>query len=112
MYKKPENFIMLELSPLDFGIEFYVDLDENQVYKTNLRRSVCNGGYVKFLVDPDEILTYEEVTRYYPQPNRKRPIILIGPPDVGRKELRQRLLENDPDRFTAAIPRKSIVYYE
>ena len=59
------------------------------------------------IVDTEDILTYEEVTRYYPQPNRKRPIVLIGPPDVGRKELRQRLLLADSERFSAAIPRKS-----
>lgn len=59
-----------------------------------------------FLVDPEDILTYEEVTKYYPQPNRNRPIVLIGPPDVGRKELRESLLASDSDRFAAAIPRK------
>ena len=56
--------------------------------------------------DAEEILTYEEVALYYPQPNRKRPIVLIGPPNVGRHELRQRLMESDLDRFAAAIPRK------
>ncbi|XP_067941290.1 protein PALS1-like [Watersipora subatra] len=58
-------------------------------------------------IDTDDILTYEEVTQYFPQPNRKRPIVLIGPPDVGRKELRQRLLETDSERFAAAIPHTS-----
>lgn len=43
---------------------------------------------------------------YYPQPNRKRPIVLIGPRNVGRHELRQRLMESDIDRFAAAVPRK------
>lgn len=57
--------------------------------------------------DAEEILTYEEVALYYPQPNRKRPVVLIGPPNVGRQELRQRLMENNTERFAAAIPRKS-----
>jgi len=57
--------------------------------------------------DGEKILSYEPVTQHYPQPNRKRPIILIGPPDVGRQELRQRLMESDPDRFAAAVPRRS-----
>ena len=56
-------------------------------------------------LDAQEILTYEEVSLYYPQPNRKRPIVLIGPPNVGRHELRQRLMESDPDRFAAVVPR-------
>ena len=61
-------------------------------------------------LDSEEILTYEEVALYYPQPNRKRPIVLIGPPNVGRKELRQRLMESDFDRFGAAVPRKKKIY--
>lgn len=55
--------------------------------------------------DPEEILTYEEVALYYPRTDKKRPIVLIGPPDIGRHELRQRLMENS-ERFAAAIPRK------
>lgn len=53
-----------------------------------------------------EILTYEEVTLYYPRASHKRPIVLIGPPNIGRHELRQRLMA-DSDRFAAAIPRKA-----
>lgn len=52
-----------------------------------------------------EILTYEEVTLYYPRASHKRPIVLIGPPNIGRHELRQRLMA-DSDRFAAAVPRK------
>lgn len=57
--------------------------------------------------DPEEILTYEEVALYYPRASHKRPIVLIGPPNIGRHELRQRLMA-DSDRFAAAVPRKSI----
>ena len=56
-------------------------------------------------VDNEEILTYEEVALYYPRADRKRPVVLIGPPNIGRHELRQRLML-DIDRFAAAIPRK------
>lgn len=58
------------------------------------------------ITETEEVLTYEEVSLYYPQPNRKRPVVLIGPAHVGRHELRQRLMESDFDRFAAAIPRK------
>ncbi|XP_064621850.1 protein PALS1-like isoform X2 [Lineus longissimus] len=57
--------------------------------------------------EAEEILTYEEVARYYPQPNRKRPIVMVGPPHVGRQELRRRLMESDLDRFAAAVPHTS-----
>ncbi|KAG1685109.1 MAGUK p55 subfamily member 5 [Nymphon striatum] len=56
--------------------------------------------------DSEEILTYEEVALYYPRANRKRPIVLIGPPNIGRHELRQKLME-DIQRFAAAIPHTS-----
>ncbi|XP_038074632.1 MAGUK p55 subfamily member 5-like [Patiria miniata] len=54
----------------------------------------------------DEILTYEEVGLYVPNPDKKRPVVLIGPPKVGRHELRQRLLESEA-RFAAAVPHTS-----
>lgn len=56
-------------------------------------------------LEAEEIVTYEEVALYYPRADRKRPIVLIGPPNIGRHELRQRLMQ-DTDRFAAAIPRK------
>ncbi|XP_074601259.1 MAGUK p55 family member stardust [Brevipalpus obovatus] len=54
----------------------------------------------------DEVLTYEEVTLYYPRANIKRPIILIGPTNIGRHELRQKLML-DTERFAAAVPHTS-----
>ena len=52
-----------------------------------------------------DIPLYEEMALYYPQANQKRPLILVGPPSIGRHELRLRLLE-DKNRFAAAVPRK------
>ena len=46
---------------------------------------------------------------YYPQANQKRPLILVGPPSIGRHELRLRLLE-DKNRFAAAVPRTLFLY--
>jgi len=68
-------------------------------------------------VDPDDpdgngggsgenILTYEEVALYYPRAEHKRPVVLIGPPNIGRHELRQRLML-DQERFAAAVPHTS-----
>ncbi|XP_045451943.1 uncharacterized protein LOC123660970 [Melitaea cinxia] len=56
--------------------------------------------------DADDVLTYEEVALYYPRASHKRPIVLIGPPNIGRHELRQRLME-DGARFAAAVPHTS-----
>ena len=71
--------------------------------KKNRKRQTFGGGEEE--IDADEILTYEEVALYYPRNERKRPVVLIGPPNIGRHELRQRLML-DTDRFAAAIPRK------
>ncbi|XP_077993004.1 protein PALS1-like isoform X2 [Glandiceps talaboti] len=57
--------------------------------------------------DVEEILTYEEVALYQPRGNRKRPIVLIGPTNVGRQELRQRLIDANSQLFAAAIPHTS-----
>jgi hypothetical protein len=51
-------------------------------------------------------LTYEEVHLYYPRANVKRPVVLIGPTNIGRHELRQRIML-DTERFAAAVPHTS-----
>merc|ERR1711994_702222 len=56
--------------------------------------------------DPENIIAYEEVALYYPRAERKRPVVLIGPPNIGRHELRHRLMQ-DVDRFQQAIPHTS-----
>lgn len=60
--------------------------------------------------DSEEVLTYEEVGLYYPSSSHKRPVVLIGPPNIGRHELRQRLMQ-DSERFAAAIPRKFLYFF-
>uniref|UniRef100_A0A8C8R956 Protein PALS1 n=1 Tax=Pelusios castaneus TaxID=367368 RepID=A0A8C8R956_9SAUR len=54
--------------------------------------------------DSEEILTYEEMSLYHQPANRKRPIVLMGPQNCGQNELRQRLMNNEADRFAAAVP--------
>merc|ERR1719270_1475280 len=57
--------------------------------------------------DREEIATYEEVARLFPRTGRYRPIILIGPPGVGRNELKRRLIALDPERYKATVPHTS-----
>lgn len=66
----------------------------------------CDGIGGEYDPAEPEVLTYEEVGLYYPRANRKRPVVLIGPPNIGRHELRQKLME-DADRFAAAVPHTS-----
>jgi len=55
--------------------------------------------------DREEIATYEEVARLFPRPGIFRPIVLIGPPGVGRNELKRRLIALDSERYKATVPR-------
>lgn len=54
--------------------------------------------------DREEIPTYEEVAKLYPRPGIYRPIVMIGPPGVGRNELRRRLIATDPDKYCTPTP--------
>lgn len=57
--------------------------------------------------DRELIATYEEVAMLYPKPGFNRPIVLIGPPGVGRNELKRRLIASDPEIFRTTIPNTS-----
>lgn len=57
--------------------------------------------------DREEIATYEEVARLFPRSGRFRPIVLIGPPGVGRNELKRRCIALEPDRLKATVPHTS-----
>ncbi|XP_022240973.1 LOW QUALITY PROTEIN: MAGUK p55 subfamily member 5-A-like [Limulus polyphemus] len=74
-------------------------------YKKEKKKALYNAN-LSDECDLEQILTYEEVALYYPRANHKRPVVLVGPPNIGRHELRQRLME-DTERFAAAIPHTS-----
>lgn len=52
------------------------------------------------------LLTYELVDLYYPQPQRRRPLVLVGPTHVGRQQLIEGLLKCDEKRFSLPDIRK------
>ena len=56
--------------------------------------------------DREEIATYEEVARLFPRSGTYRPIVLIGPPGVGRNEIKRRIIAMDPNRYQITTPRK------
>ncbi|XP_025417089.1 MAGUK p55 subfamily member 7 isoform X5 [Sipha flava] len=57
--------------------------------------------------DREDIATYEEVVKLYPRPEFPRPIVLIGPPGVGRNELKRRIMELNPDKYHTPVPHTS-----
>ncbi len=56
--------------------------------------------------DREEIPTYEEVVKLYPRPGFLRPLVLIGPPGIGRNELKRRLMITNPEKFRTPTPCK------
>ncbi len=55
--------------------------------------------------DRAELLLYEEVTLM--RPFRRKCIILVGSSGVGRRTLKRRMLESDPEQFEAPLPHTS-----
>ena len=55
---------------------------------------------------PEEIPYYEEVTMYYPDNYNKRPIILVGPKNIGQGDIVANLLR-DTNRFARVVSHTS-----
>ncbi|XP_054168026.1 MAGUK p55 subfamily member 7-like [Oppia nitens] len=81
-------------------------------FKSPFRKSVWSSRKVKKMMydvrhsmvfDREQIATYEPVVRYFPRPNRYRPIVMIGPKGVGRKTLIKLLFDEKPNHFRQAI---------
>lgn len=54
--------------------------------------------------DKADLMLYEEVTRM--PPFKRKTLALVGVRGVGRRTLKNRLVNSDPDKFGAVIPRK------
>jgi len=55
----------------------------------------------------ETIMPYEHVKLYQQPPDRKRPIVLVGPRNVGRYELRDKLTTDEPHLFCVPIAHTS-----
>jgi MAGUK p55 subfamily protein 5 len=70
----------------------------------NRRRRMFDGMLQNGNPLNEEIVTYEQVTLHKPDVHHKRPIVLIGPHNIGRHELRKRLMQSNPGLFEVAVP--------
>lgn len=52
--------------------------------------------------DKADLCLYEEVTKM--PPFKRRTLAIIGPPGVGRRTLKGRLINSNPDKFAGVIP--------
>ncbi|XP_012267024.2 MAGUK p55 subfamily member 7 isoform X4 [Athalia rosae] len=79
--------------------ERIIILERQQKEKNGETDNIKNDDF-----DREEIPTYEEVAKLYPRPGFYRPIVLVGPPGVGRNELKRRLVATDPEKYRTPIP--------
>lgn len=54
--------------------------------------------------DKADLMLYEEVTKM--PPFKRKTLVLIGVSGVGRRTLKNRLINSDPDKFASVLPRK------
>lgn len=55
--------------------------------------------------DKAELMLYEEVTKM--PPFKRKTLVLIGPQSVGRRTLKNRLINSDPEKFGSVVPCKN-----
>ncbi|XP_014213419.1 MAGUK p55 subfamily member 6 isoform X2 [Copidosoma floridanum] len=65
--------------------------------KRKMYESKSNGEF-----DDAELLLYEEVARM--PPFRRKTLALVGPRGVGRRTLKNRLINSDPEKFGTIVP--------
>ncbi|XP_033207774.1 MAGUK p55 subfamily member 6 isoform X4 [Belonocnema kinseyi] len=65
--------------------------------KKKMYESKSNGEF-----DAAELLLYEEVARM--PPFRRKTLALVGPRGVGRRTLKNRLINSDPEKFGTIVP--------
>ena len=61
------------------------------------------------MLDKADLKLYEEVARM--PPFQRKTLVLVGTEGIGRRTLKTKLLNLDPDRFGATIPRKLEFYF-
>ncbi|VDL77884.1 unnamed protein product [Nippostrongylus brasiliensis] len=64
-------------------------------------------GSSKSRSNSESELIYESVCRVTPRQESARIVVLLGPPGVGRNEMKRRLLARFPRRFSTTIPHTS-----
>ncbi|KAF4522807.1 hypothetical protein B566_EDAN017159 [Ephemera danica] len=88
----------------------FVDPDKDYVHKIGIcgtriskkKRKTMYQSKQNSEFDKAELMLYEEVTRM--PPFRRKTLALIGCHGVGRRTLKNRLINSDPDKFGAVVP--------
>ncbi|VDK70864.1 unnamed protein product, partial [Gongylonema pulchrum] len=80
-----------------------------QKRRTARENEKSKGGSRKLsrATNETDSLLYESVSLFYPSKTVIRPIVLVGPPGVGRNELKKRLIAKNSDHYAATVPHTS-----
>ncbi|VDM95791.1 unnamed protein product [Thelazia callipaeda] len=95
-----QNHQRMGLIPSEELQQKRLTLKENEKYKCSYRRTA------KTIYGIGNLL-YESVSLLYPKQSSIRPIVLIGPPGVGRNELKKRLIAINSSRYGTSVPHTS-----
>lgn len=78
-------------------------------FKKMKKKADSNKVLCNFLKDIPILAwpAYEPVAKYLQRPEKKRLLLLIGAPGVGRNELKKMLLSSSPERFITTVPHTS-----
>ncbi|VDO09901.1 unnamed protein product [Rodentolepis nana] len=85
--------------------------NEYEISKEMASLNKTDGDQLRQLVEESvrdnirrpSLLTYELVDLYYPQPQRKRPLVLVAPKHVGRQQLIEGLLRSKRTRYDVPV---------
>ncbi|XP_008181814.1 MAGUK p55 subfamily member 7 isoform X2 [Acyrthosiphon pisum] len=100
----------LAKGPLCGSLAALNDLGEDMASECSVRtrvKKVIYDAAESDDYDREDIATYEEVVKLYPRNEFPRPIVLVGPPGVGRNELKRRIMELNPDKYHTPVPHTS-----
>ncbi|KAL4113305.1 hypothetical protein QTP88_016956 [Uroleucon formosanum] len=100
----------LAKDPLCGSLAALNDLGEDMASECSVRtrvKKVIYDAAESDDYDREDIATYEEVVKLYPRNEFPRPIVLVGPPGVGRNELKRRIMELNPDKYHTPVPHTS-----
>lgn len=76
-----------------------------QISKKKLKKLYKSKENAEY--DKADLVLYEEVTRM--PPFKRKTLVLVGVQGVGRRTLKNRLINSDQTKFGSIIPRKSVV---
>lgn len=97
------NYVSSVWKLLNGEILFYSEI--SQISKKKLKKLYKTKENAEY--DKADLVLYEEVTRM--PPFKRKTLVLVGVQGVGRRTLKNRLINSDQTKFGSVIPRKYLL---